>query len=63
MSTYANACRVKNWDFEPVALNTLGGMGPRKRQILGRIIDAVAVKFDAVPEVFSSECGNGCLSG
>ena len=49
MSTYANACRVKNWYFEPVALNTFGGMGPQTGKILGRIIDAVAVKFDAVP--------------
>ena len=37
---------MKNWDFEPAALNTFGGMGPGKRKILGRIIDGVAVKSE-----------------
>jgi len=49
---FLNFQTMKNWDFEPAALNTFGGMGPRMRKILGLITEAVAVKFDSVPEVY-----------
>ena len=32
------------WDFEPLAFNTFGGMGPMSRKALGKILDEIAAK-------------------
>ena len=35
ISTYRGPCNDLGWDFEPLAFNTFGGMGPMSRNALG----------------------------
>ena len=44
ISTYRGPCNDLGWDFEPLAFNTFGGMGPMSWKALGKYLDEIAVK-------------------